>query len=693
MQIMSFPSHSASLFALIIGINQYLDPDLQELECAVHDARAINAFLLDQLQVPPNHIRLLTDSQATYSGILSAFRTHLVENPSIHPGDPIVLYYAGHGSRFIAPDGWPTDDGNYECICPSDRNTVAADGNTVEDIADWELGRMLVELASVKESNITVIMDSCHAGSGTRTESAAEKIQEAAVMGYHPRYAAPIKKLTGLASFSDAIAATTNFAPSGARHTKLFPSLYHPDISSHILLAATRQDELAWEQSISGVTSGLFTSRLLEKLEKIDLPRTSYISLMSDVGPFEVKCGEAKSFFQNPQLEGKKENQQRVLFNGKALGVDKRLILMTKNGQTNLGSSRWRLEAGTMHGVSVGTEFTVRRDQFYSSSFEPLGQVVAVEVHGVWSIVEPKEEGFAPPPDCYAVVSSWANPPFKLALRPPLDSSERHMMFETDLEKLAAGNRSNLNLDMHIVRTEPEEAKLVVSIAQDKVVFERRDHFISQNCPQTITWERVGDQSEWEIINRATHFDYCLYYENPTHPYANKVSIALCRIDLALQDITVLHKNSSTIEGFTRTDIESDSSTRYALKLHNESSDDLWCSLLCFDASDYSITSLYAPPSRTMKAPLRSGKSFTIGDGSSGVMPFGFLLNEGEQTDATFMKVLISDVYADLEVLEQTPSFVYVPPETGRKRRGGLAQGLGLWDSLVMVVAAHQSLA
>lgn len=153
------------LFSLIIGINKYQDHSdgLEDLDGSVYDAKSIQQFLKDHLRVPDHHIRLLVDHQASRDAILSTFRSHLINNSNIKHGDPIVIYYAGHGARVPAPEGWPTDDGLYESICPSDRNTLA-DGLIVPDIIDRQLGVMLVELANAKGNNIVCIMDCCHSG-------------------------------------------------------------------------------------------------------------------------------------------------------------------------------------------------------------------------------------------------------------------------------------------------------------------------------------------------------------------------------------------------------------------------------------------------------------------------------------------------------------------------------------------------
>ncbi|EPQ52348.1 hypothetical protein GLOTRDRAFT_47282, partial [Gloeophyllum trabeum ATCC 11539] len=182
-------SDANSIFALVVGINDYSGtdlagdgelPEVANLHCAEPDAKNIRNFLVKSLHVPEANIATLYDKQATREGILSSFRTHLIENERIKKDDPILFYFAGHGTRYLDfdqyDDEFQDEDANnnyadtggreehmHEAICPADRRA-----DVVWDIEDWELGDLLMELWNEKGDNITVIMDCCHSGSGTR---------------------------------------------------------------------------------------------------------------------------------------------------------------------------------------------------------------------------------------------------------------------------------------------------------------------------------------------------------------------------------------------------------------------------------------------------------------------------------------------------------------------------------------------
>ena len=44
----------------------------------------------------------------------------LIGHPDIERGDPIVIFYAGHGSQGEAPASWAAENNQFETICPYD---------------------------------------------------------------------------------------------------------------------------------------------------------------------------------------------------------------------------------------------------------------------------------------------------------------------------------------------------------------------------------------------------------------------------------------------------------------------------------------------------------------------------------------------------------------------------------------------
>jgi hypothetical protein len=108
------------------------------------------------LHVPPSNIVLLENEKATRSAILTAFKTHLVDNTNIPNGGegPMIFFFAGHGSSFEAPKDLIAPDRRVEAICPVDERTTNEAGEYVHAIPDYVLVWLFSELADKKGTHI-----------------------------------------------------------------------------------------------------------------------------------------------------------------------------------------------------------------------------------------------------------------------------------------------------------------------------------------------------------------------------------------------------------------------------------------------------------------------------------------------------------------------------------------------------------
>ena len=152
--------------ALLIGINAYPPGGLfTPLNGCVNDVEMQSQLLVHRFGFNPNDIVRLTDEQATRQGILTAFEEHLIKQAQ--PGDVVVFHFSGHGSRVVDPDqDFP--DGLNSTLVPVDSplpEGFPRSGGPVKDIT----GHTLFLLGSaVPTDNLTVVLDSCHAGGAKR---------------------------------------------------------------------------------------------------------------------------------------------------------------------------------------------------------------------------------------------------------------------------------------------------------------------------------------------------------------------------------------------------------------------------------------------------------------------------------------------------------------------------------------------
>ena len=148
-------SQSSQLFALIIGINKYkaVKRPFLDLNGAVPDADRVQSYLQKDLGVPNSQIRNLRDSEATRAAILQEINA-LTTDDRIQRGDPILIFYAGHGSTAPIPKAWECGGPTIQLLLPHDYLCENEKGQKVYGIPDRTLGVLLGRLSSAKGDNI-----------------------------------------------------------------------------------------------------------------------------------------------------------------------------------------------------------------------------------------------------------------------------------------------------------------------------------------------------------------------------------------------------------------------------------------------------------------------------------------------------------------------------------------------------------
>ena len=142
------------MFALVIGIDTYKSKDIKDLSGAVADAQAFTTYLHDQLSVPQDHLTILENEAATRLAILEELR-RFANDPRIQHGNPIVVFYAGHGSEAAAPFGWEAGgpDAKIQLILPYDVDFDSRD-EVFASIPDRTFGALLAAISQEKGNNI-----------------------------------------------------------------------------------------------------------------------------------------------------------------------------------------------------------------------------------------------------------------------------------------------------------------------------------------------------------------------------------------------------------------------------------------------------------------------------------------------------------------------------------------------------------
>ncbi len=269
------PATVAATFALVTGVGDYADPR-NNLDCL--DADLLNMHrLLRSLAVPPANIRTVANADATAAGIIRAFREHLVRNCG--PGDTAIFYFSGHG--FHVPDqNGDEEDGQDEIIVPRGIDGAKPDSYITDD----QVAELIKE---VKASQVVVILDCCHSGTGTRSlDTSIQKTWKPPYSDKEEFYTDP-RKARPDGSFPYAPRPQNGFQKP------------RPEQANLLALAACKDDETALGPKVGS----LFTTELARLVEAE--PNQSMKELMGRLeSAVAGRAREAKGHQQHPQFEG-----------------------------------------------------------------------------------------------------------------------------------------------------------------------------------------------------------------------------------------------------------------------------------------------------------------------------------------------------------------------------------------------------
>lgn len=136
------------LFALIVGIDHYDLDSFPPLRGAVADALAVKTYLEDSLKVPSGQIHTLLNKAATCAAITKAFLS-LRDDERIEEGDPVLIYYAGHGAQISSGE---VGSKPVQVLVPTDY--CMRPEKYVPAIPDCTIGALVAQIAEKKGDNI-----------------------------------------------------------------------------------------------------------------------------------------------------------------------------------------------------------------------------------------------------------------------------------------------------------------------------------------------------------------------------------------------------------------------------------------------------------------------------------------------------------------------------------------------------------
>ncbi|MCW8377705.1 caspase family protein [Streptomyces justiciae] len=327
-----------TIYAFMAGVNAYPPHIATPLSGCVNDVRAARELLEERGGVAVT-VRAVLDGDATVEAVEEGVRAFL---GAAGPGDTALFWFSGHGSERVATGaellveatGWS-------------QALVCVDG----PLSDKRLGALLDEVAG-RGAHVVAVLDCCYSGGATREDRVPADL-------------------------------TARHAPARPEWPVARDTAPPRGTARHLLLAASRLDQLSYEGWFDGRRQGIFTHALLGAARAAG-PDVTYRQLLAAADARVRRSGG---------------RQQPVLFPETAEVADLPFLAgavaegATGDHLLRCGPEGWEVDCGTVHGLrggegAGGTEFAVIGD----------GRVVRARVvRAERALVEPV--GWVPDPE------------------------------------------------------------------------------------------------------------------------------------------------------------------------------------------------------------------------------------------------------------------------------------------------------
>lgn len=337
------------IYALLVGINEYLSPNVSNLSGTQKDLEDMQDYILSNYNTFEKKVAVLKDEEATRANIIKHFEQHLGQ---AQEGDVILFYYSGHGS-------WGKTNEAFFKFDPDGREEglVCHDSRVDNqfDLADKEMA-VLLNYVARNNAEVVLLIDSCHSGSVTRFADAS----------------------TRLTGESDQVRALSDYLYDSTldEHRNYYTQLAAQNggeiseipMSRHLLMSACSERELARETK----DGGWFTQSLLATLKENE--SLSYFQVYSQV----FSAISQKHEKQTPQLEAYGLfNSNNVFLTGEKSLTKSTRFRIGKSAKTN----SFRVDFGAQTGFPLDISRAINFNVYESKDSEDVlgvGQVNSI---------------------------------------------------------------------------------------------------------------------------------------------------------------------------------------------------------------------------------------------------------------------------------------------------------------------------
>ncbi|MFD9863388.1 caspase family protein [Streptomyces alboflavus] len=314
-----------SIFAFLAGVNAY-DPLLaRPLRGCVNDVTAARE-LLTRRTSGAARTAVVCDGEVTVDVVEDGIRRFL---GAAGPGDTALFWFSGHGTHT-----WATGADLLVEATGRNQALLCADG----PLPDKRLGALLDAVAA-RGAHVAAVLDCCFSGGATREPE-----------GLVARFAPPVG--------AEAAPGAEAWRPRGPWAAEARDVPVRDDAGRHVLLAASRLDQLSYEGRFSGRPHGAFTYALLGAVRDAG-PDVTYRNLLAAADARVQRGGVGQQPVLYPAAPG---GVADLPFLGGAVARAPGPYLL------RLGTRGWEVDCGTGHGLrdgagAEGTEFRVVGDE------------------------------------------------------------------------------------------------------------------------------------------------------------------------------------------------------------------------------------------------------------------------------------------------------------------------------------------
>jgi hypothetical protein len=692
------------LWALIVTIEEYKTRDHKSLPGAHKDGDDTTKYLQECLNVPESHILHLRDHEASRNGIISAFHTHLIDNPNIAKGDAILFHYSGHGSFMPAPPGWTvveektgdaTKDNMVEVIIPHDEGLPdPKTGNPICGIPDRTLAALINKAAIKYGNNITIVLDCCSSGHGTREGREAGDTgdlddEELVVRAIDPKSLAPLQ-----GDLDEELLARSLPERPKERRGRIKALA-----ADHVLMAACGPRE----QARGGKNGGIFTRLWLKNLRRNNVYPRTYAQILAGIEASISQMNKSGQIHiqQHPQCDGIVRDRlvfEETMARGDYFDAVRGQVEARNGAMVNMLT----ISAGEVQGIEPKTLFEIHIMDKKLQSERILGTAIVREVNATTCVAELQlaQDTTLTQRKYTAIVSQ---PPERLIYEiqngapDSVNTQNSLRLFRQSLAKLPSKYAGTLH---EAANGASPDLRLCFN-EDGSITFYRLDPIIGalRNAHPHLTPKEVRKANFGDILYGIARFNRMLAWSSKTHPVAGDITFDMCPLtksdDFAYEDFSLRELGPAVdiVEDEMTIVYREDAEDEYALVLSNKTSQNLHVEIWFFDPNTYKIELCYKS-ANPKKATLHGdGSTLQIGGSTERGDPLEFYLPGSTTSDTLFLKAFITDQDTSLRFLKQSDLIgedsdgrkVLLQGEYDRVGHGEIVTK-GMWDTIVRKV-------